>query len=95
MRKEQGNKQQVSEDLLGLAEVAIGRDIPEKAAILLGAVGAVLNEDIHFDLPGQHALDRTTAAVRSKLGDVEYTKAYSEGYSMTIDEAVEYALRSL
>ncbi len=94
LRKEQGNKQQIAEDLLGLAEIASAQGNSQKAARLLGTVNSVLDEGVHLDILEQQAFDRSVAAARSQLGDTGYEAAWSEGRKLTTDEVVEYALRS-
>jgi predicted ATPase/class 3 adenylate cyclase len=94
LRKEEGNKEKMAENLLGLAGVALGRGDVRRAALLLGAVGGILDEGKHLDIPERKALEKVTAAIRSQLGEDAYRSALAEGRAMTVDGAVEYALGS-
>ena len=94
LRKDEGNQAKMAEGLLGLAGVALGRGDIRRAAILLGAVGGILDEGKHLDIPERKALEKNTAAVRSQLGEDAYEAVYAEGQTMTVDAAVEYALGS-
>jgi len=94
LRKEQGNKQQIAEDLLGLAEIASAQGNSQKAARLLGAISSILDEGVHLEIPEQQVFDQGIAAAHSRLDDAEYEVAWTEGRKMAVDEIVEYALRS-
>jgi predicted ATPase/class 3 adenylate cyclase/tetratricopeptide (TPR) repeat protein len=94
LRKEEGNKENMAEDLLGLAGVALGRGDVRRAALLLGAVGGILDEGKHLDIPERKAFEKNTTAARSQLGEAAYTTALAEGRAMAVDEVVEYALGS-
>jgi len=95
LRKEQGNKMQIAEDLLGLSEVAVARSMPQRAVRLLGAVGAILDEGIHLDKFEQEVFDQSTANLRAEVGEAEYGALWDRGHSLTLDEAIEYALRDV
>jgi hypothetical protein len=40
----------------------------------------------------QEEFDAKIADLRARLGDKSFERAWSEGYDMTLDQAVEYAL---
>jgi hypothetical protein len=39
--------------------------------------------------------ERTIASLRTQLGEVAFETGYAEGYAMTIDEAIKYALETV
>ena len=65
----------------------------ERAARLLGAVHR-LQETLNLSLIDLHRAeyDNSMAATRSALGDAAFEAAWAEGYAMTTEQAVEYAL---
>jgi non-specific serine/threonine protein kinase len=77
-------------DLAGPA-AALGQ--PERAARLLGASYAQYEAlgARHFPVD-QMEFDRFEAAARNLIGDERYQVAWKEGQSMTLREAVAYAL---
>jgi non-specific serine/threonine protein kinase len=79
--------------LEGLARVALARHRPRRAARLLGAVEAVL-EQIGATLPwpasARFEQDRDRA--RAELGEHDFEAARSEGRAMSLEEAIAYAL---
>ena len=82
--------------LEGLAVVAGARGQDERSARLFGAAEVII-EAIgvrrYKDYQPNSALyERTVAAVRSRLGEPVFEKAWAEGRSMDFDRAVEYAL---
>ena len=95
LRKEQGNKQQIAEDLLGLAEIAYAMGNLQKAASLLGAIEAILEDGTRLEMPEQKSLQRNVATVRSRLGAQEYEAAFTEGHKLALDQAVDYAIRGI
>jgi hypothetical protein len=94
IRAEQGNRQQIAEDLLGLAEASFAQGAPNRAARLFGAINGTLGNDAHFESLEQSALERATETLRTHLGETAYNDAYTAGQSFTLDQAVDYALRN-
>jgi DNA-binding CsgD family transcriptional regulator len=86
---------QVFDDLLGSAVVAALRGEAARAARLWGAAEA-LREIIGVPLPlWEHVPtdhERHLAVVRSQLEETAWEAAWSEGRTMTLEEAIEYAL---
>jgi hypothetical protein len=75
--------------LEGFAQLALARSAPRQAAVIWGAV-AHLGDDVAV-LPlsrGESALSDACAT----LGAEEFERAWREGYAMTLDDAVRYAL---
>jgi non-specific serine/threonine protein kinase len=91
--REVGEKYGIAWCLEGLAGVAGAQGHPERAARLFGAAEA-LREAI--GTPIQHSdrtlYDRSVAAVRAALGEEAFKAAWAEGWRMTMEEAVAYAL---
>jgi predicted ATPase/DNA-binding SARP family transcriptional activator/DNA-binding CsgD family transcriptional regulator len=93
MCQDMGRKPQVIEILEGLAGLAgaLGEDI--RAAHLWGAAQGA-REDASLALPpGERALHEPyLVSAQSRLGEVAWEEALVKGQSMSLDEAVEYAL---
>ncbi len=83
----------ISEGLWSLANLAIYERQSRVAAQLLGAsdhlrqLGSDLLSEAH-----QRAYATTIAAARAQLDEATFTTAYAEGYAMTPDQAVSFAL---
>jgi len=79
--------------LEGIATVLIATGKPEKAARLIGCADAT-REQIPDVRPLIEEADmyRNMAAILSRIGPSGFEVAYDEGRSMTLDEAVAYAL---
>jgi predicted ATPase len=77
----------------GLADVAWAGEFPKRAARMFGAAMG-LRESIGTTLPLADQLEfaRNVAAVRTRLGEHEFAKAWAEGRAMTLDQAIEYGL---
>ncbi len=74
----------------GLAAVASRRGQSERAARLLGAAPAPGDADA----PWMRAdYSRLLSAVRSPLSEEAFSRAFAEGQAMTLEQAIEYALR--
>ncbi len=91
--REMGDKSNILRCLDGLADVALAREFPERAARMFGAAEA-LRESLGAALPltDQLELDENVSAVRSQLGKEAFTSVWAEGRAMTLEQAVEYAL---
>lgn len=84
----------ISQCLEALAEVAVSLAQFERAARLLGAADA-LRSKIGFPIRPLYRLnyDAAVAASRAGQGEDQHQELFEEGQQMTLDEAVEYALR--
>ncbi|MBE7549953.1 MAG: tetratricopeptide repeat protein [Anaerolineales bacterium] len=80
--------------LAGLAGVAEEKGQPERAARLFGAVEAQ-REAIQTGLAYADRIeeDRHLDAVRAQLDESTFAVAWTEGRAMTLEQAVDYALR--
>ncbi|MGH2452822.1 MAG: ATP-binding protein [bacterium] len=82
--------------LVGLAGLARARGLPVDAAKILAAANAVLEKEPHLDTT--EALEEAyyhhaVAAVRADLEGSAFSSAWAEGRAMSLEEAVEFALR--
>jgi predicted ATPase/class 3 adenylate cyclase len=95
LSQELGIKDIIAQHIEGLAVVAGAQGQPERGAKLFGAAEA-LREAIGTPLsPSDRAeYDRSVAAVRTQLSEEAFRAAWEEGRKMTIEKAVEYALKS-
>ena len=92
---EVGDKSNVAYYLEALAEVSVEENELYRAARLWGAAGALLETIEVIAYP--HAADRTLydrqlASARQRLGERAWEKATQEGWALTLEEAVDYAL---
>jgi len=78
----------------GLAGVAWACRLSERAARMFGAAQG-LRESISAALPlaDQLELDQNVTAVRSQMGKKAFAAAWAEGRAMTLEKAIEYALK--
>jgi predicted ATPase/DNA-binding XRE family transcriptional regulator len=91
-----GDRANLSYFLEGLAIVAGMEGDAEHSARLLGAAERLLEEAgtsvYNYYKPDRSLYDRTTANVRSRLGEEGFEEAWAEGRTMTFEQAVGYAL---
>ena len=91
-----GDEANLSYFLEGLAVVAGMRGDAEHSAWLLGAAERLLEEAgasvYNYYKPDRSLYERTTANVRSRLGEARFDEARAEGRTMPFEQAVEYAL---
>ena len=89
-----GNKWFANGCLAVLAGVSSARGQPQQAAKYIGVTDKVL-EAIRGSIPPFWARDVVNpilASIHAQLNDVDYDKAYHEGYSMTLDQALKFTL---
>ena len=77
----------------GFAGVAAHQGMFERAARLAGAASSV-REAIHSSLsmPEATIVERFLAPARAHLDEAEWTKAWNEGRSMALEQAIAYGL---
>ena len=82
-------------NLEGMAGLYIGIDKSEIAAHLIGWADAT-RERIKDTRPPleQPDVDKIIATCLTKMGEVAFSEAYEEGRQMSLEDAVEYALRN-
>jgi predicted ATPase/DNA-binding XRE family transcriptional regulator len=79
--------------LEGIAGLYIATNKPAMAAQLIGWTDAARKEiEDTRPLLEQADVDKIIAACLAKMGEVAFSDAYDEGQTMTLDEAVKYAL---
>jgi non-specific serine/threonine protein kinase len=90
-----GDKRSVALSLEAFAMLAIAQWQPERAAQLTGAAEA-LRESIGAPLApaGRADYDHTVAAAREGLGEKAFASVWAEGRTMTLEQAIEYALKA-
>jgi predicted ATPase/DNA-binding SARP family transcriptional activator len=93
LRRALGDKSGIATVLEGMAELTLYQGQYVRSARLHGA-SAALHEALSFPLPadlqGEH--NRRVAALREFLGEADFAAAWVLGVSMTLDQAVAYAL---
>lgn len=96
LSEEIGDQANLSYFLEGLAVVAGMEGDAEHSARLLGAAERLLEEAgtsvYNYYKPDRSLYERTTANVRSRLGEEAFEGAWAAGRTMTFEQAVEYAL---
>ena len=93
LRRELGEKLQITSGLIGMARHTLYTGNPSLAAKLLGSVDAVvkpLHITVEPDLLHFHA--QTLAEVREQLGGSAFQSAWEEGMQWSLEEAVRLAL---
>jgi predicted ATPase/DNA-binding SARP family transcriptional activator/DNA-binding CsgD family transcriptional regulator len=91
--QELGDRTIVAESLEGLGCVAGAKGDPERAARLFGTAEALREAVGYQQEPRQRALRAPyLEAARSQLTEAAWEKAFMEGRTMGLEEAVEYAL---
>ncbi|MDP8949458.1 MAG: helix-turn-helix domain-containing protein [Actinomycetota bacterium] len=91
-----GDRANLAYCLEGLATIAGARREVDRCARLIGAAEA-LHESVGVPVyvyyePYRSLYERTMAAVRSRLGDKDFEATRAGGRSMTVEQAVAYAL---
>jgi len=86
-----GNKGEIVWNLVSQAFLAVAIDQPERAARLLGASLqlCVGEQNIYHQIQIRESL---RCAIQTALGEQAFAKAWAEGESMTLEQAVAYAL---
>ena len=96
LSEEIGDQANLSYFLEGLAVVAGMEGYAEHSARLLGAAERLLEEAgasvYNYYKPDRSLYDRTAANVRSRLGEEGFKEAWAKGRTVTLEQAVEYAL---
>jgi hypothetical protein len=77
----------------GLACVEGATGEAERGAKLFGAAQAQREAVGYLHAPREHALrEPYLAAAHSRVSDAAWAKAWNEGYSLTFEDAIAYAL---
>jgi tetratricopeptide (TPR) repeat protein len=91
-----GDKALLAFGIEGLARVALSEGQPKHMVRLCGAADA-LRVAIEAPLPppDRPLYERTLAEAHRLLGEEEFAQAWSEGRTMTLEQAIAYALEGL
>jgi predicted ATPase/transcriptional regulator with XRE-family HTH domain len=93
--RELGDKLSIVECVTGLAAVAVGTGQAERAARLFGASEAALDAmGTTLDPADQMEYEHNVALTRSNLPVQAFSENWSAGRTMTLDQAIDYALTS-
>ncbi|MBI5302795.1 MAG: tetratricopeptide repeat protein [Chloroflexi bacterium] len=96
LEQQLGHTEEIFLNLMGLAGVMTATGKPEQAALLLGFVEATVNDaNIILQPADRIEYDYIWASVRAKLDEATFEKARLEGRTMTLEQAVEYALNEI
>ena len=90
LRREMGNPRGVLECLWGFGKLAALEEQYERAARLLGATAALREMLNEKDL---RAYEDDVSAARAQSSDAAFEKAWGEGRAMSVEQAIEYALK--
>lgn len=91
--REMGERATVALSLEGIAGVAGARQQPERGARLLGAAAA-LREAMNYPVEpmDRPVHEHCVAAIRAGLSKEGFAKAFAQGWAMSLEQAVAYAL---
>ena len=93
LHRELGLDRDVAECLEIMAEVAGGLGEERRAARLWGAAGTLRQATDNPWMPSERRLHEPyLSAARSRMEESEWSEAWQEGWAMTLDGAVSYAL---
>ena len=95
VRQEIGDKGGCAWCLERLAEVALAQGKPEKAVRLLSAAAALrISIGSVIDPVDQLEYQNRRTSLRAELGEEQFAKIWEEGRSMTLEQAIGYALEN-
>jgi hypothetical protein len=88
-----GNRGAIANQLEAFAFLAIAEEEPQRAVQLLGAAEAI-REKVQAPMTDfeQIEYDQAVERLRSMLAETEFHWHWAEGRSMTMDEAIQFAL---
>jgi hypothetical protein len=87
--------QSLTTDVAGFAGIMGANGKPQQATQLLGAVKASCQAcGSDLDPADRMEYDRILAAVRAQLDEATFNAAWAEGRKMTLEQAIEYALKT-
>jgi predicted ATPase/class 3 adenylate cyclase len=92
--REFGQSAALAHELECIAFIAVAESQPDRAARLLGAAESI-REDVSAAMTAfeQPEYEAAVAALKTQLDDHAYTSAWADGRTLTIDQALEIALR--
>ncbi len=96
VRKEIGDSGGIAFCLERLAEVANGKHAAEKAARIFGAAESLRSSlRSKIDPVDQPEYESNLASLHAELGEEKFNAAWEDGQKMTLEQAVDYALKEL
>ena len=88
-----GHRAAVAHLLESFAFIAIERDDPRRAAVLLGAAQPLRQAaEASMLIPERAEYEREVAKARAALGDPEFDQAWSRGTALSSEDAVAFAV---
>ena len=94
LSRESEDKSGIAGGLEALAELLGSKDRGEQAARLYGAAEVLRGTGFPLLASYRAGYDRSVAALRSQLGEEAFATAWAEGRAMSVEDAVEYALKA-
>lgn len=92
---ELGDKKNIAHALSGLSDILCVEGCGAQAASVQGAATALFQMmGISMDKSEQADSDKTTAALKTMLGDAEYLKAFEAGRTLSLEQAIESTKRA-
>lgn len=93
MARELGHRFQIARNLEAIAMLASSQGQPERIAQLLGAARALREAIAQPVRPDERMVyERYVTSARAQIDEGRWEAAFAEGQSMTLEEALEYAL---
>lgn len=93
LQQKQGNAQGLAECLIGFGAMASVGRMPTQAARLLAAAVTLGGKALLVQWPAEcMEYDHYLAAIQAQLTDQEFEAAQKEGRTLTMEQAIEYAL---
>jgi predicted ATPase/class 3 adenylate cyclase/DNA-binding CsgD family transcriptional regulator len=88
LAQKMGDKKSISSYLVDFADVAIARRQPKEAAYLVSLAASEFNISKFMSVSGRAWYDRQVADLRAQLGEEAFIAAWSQGQTLTPDEAI-------
>ena len=94
--RELADRRGIADALFAFARLSARQKNVEQAARLWGAEQR-LREEIGLTIPpaGQEDYEKQVSALREALGDEAFSVAWAEGRALTMEQAIEYALKEV
>jgi tetratricopeptide (TPR) repeat protein len=93
LSREVGARYSIAINLAGMAGVAAAQGYPERSARLFGAADALFDTvGIVVEPVGRAEYDRNTTVARTQLGEDAFASAWEAGRTMSLEQAIAYAL---
>lgn len=94
VRKKLGDRMHIADSLEAFGVLAAGNRKPNRAARLLGAARSLRKEiNAPVSPAKQEKIDLAISRTRSELGQGAFTKEWDKGQAVSLDQAIDYALK--